>query len=126
MVLNKFTRGNVGTLRAASALLLVIGRSTQRPYHAYALAYSQFSVFRSPFSKQEFSKVYLLWRGQEQVAATDDFCDTHKSIVNDYCQLVGPGTVFSPYYIVTAMLGKVDVVLAIVPVGKGDDAVGND
>ena len=40
--------GNVGTLRAASALVIVLGRSTLRPYHV--LAYSQFSVFTFPFS----------------------------------------------------------------------------
>ena len=84
------------------------------------------SVLWFPFSKQEFAKVYLLWRGQEQVAATYDFRDAHKGIVHDYCQLVCPGTVFTTDNIVTAMLGKVDVVLAIVPVGKGDDAVGDD
>ena len=31
---------------AASALFIVLGRCTQHPYHASALAYSQFSVFR--------------------------------------------------------------------------------
>ena len=70
--------------------------------------------------------MYLLWRGQEQVAATDDFSDAHQCIVHDDCQLVSPCTIFSPYYIVAAMLGKVDVVLAIVPVGEGDGTVGYD
>ena len=70
--------------------------------------------------------MYLLWRGQEQVAATDDFSNSHQCIVHYNRQLVCPGTVLSPYYIVAAMLGKVDVVLAIVPVGEGDDAVGDD
>lgn len=70
--------------------------------------------------------MYLLGRGQEQVAATHYFSNAHQSIVHNNCQLVGPGTIFSPYYIVATMLCQVDVVLAIVPVGKGNNAVGDD
>ena len=39
---NLLPLGDVGTLRAASVLFVVLGRCTQRPYHASAFAYSQF------------------------------------------------------------------------------------
>ena len=70
--------------------------------------------------------MYLLWRGQEQVAATDDFSDSHKSIVHYYCQLVCPGTILAADNVVSTMLCQIDVVLTIVPICEGYCAVGDD
>ena len=79
-----------------------------------------------PFSKQEFSKVYLLWRGQEQVSSAHDFCNAHQCIVHHHGKLVCPGAVLAADDIVSAVLGKVERVGAIVPVGEGNGTVWND
>ena len=81
---------------------------------------------RFPFSKQEFSKVYLLWRGQEQVSSAHNLGNAHQCIVHYYGKLVCPGAVLAADDVVSAVLGKVERVGAIVPVGEGNGAVGDD
>ena len=67
-----------------------------------------------------------MWRGQEQVSSAHNFRYAHQGIVHHYGKLVGPGTVLAADDVVSAVLGKVERVGAIVPVGEGNGAVGDD
>ena len=57
--LNLLMLGNVGTLRAASALFIVLGRCTQRPYRASAFDFIvEFAIARHSLNKFNSALAY--------------------------------------------------------------------
>lgn len=75
---------------------------------------------------QEAMEVDLLGNGEEKVTTSDDFGDAHESVIDDYCQLIGPGSICTSEDEVATVGGEVDGVGAVMEIGEGNLLVGND
>lgn len=75
---------------------------------------------------EEAMEVNLLGDGEEKVAPTDDFGDAHECVIDDYCQLIGPGTICTSEDEVATMGSQVDALGAVMEIGESDFFVGNE
>lgn len=75
---------------------------------------------------QEAMEVDLLGDGEEEVAPTDDFGDAHECVIDDYCQLIGPGAIGAAKDEVATMGSQVDALGAVMEIGESDFFVGNE
>lgn len=75
---------------------------------------------------EEAMEVDLLGDGEEKVTPADDFGDAHECVIDDYCQLIGPGAICTSEDEVATMSGEVDTLGAVMEIGEGNLFVGND
>ena len=75
---------------------------------------------------EEAMEVDLLGDGEEKVATSDNLGDAHEGIIDDYCQLIGPGSIGASEDEVATMSGQVDALCAVMEIGESDFFVGNE
>ena len=75
---------------------------------------------------EEAMEVDLLGNGEEKVTPADDFGDAHECVIDDYCQLIGPGAICTSEDEVATMGSQVDAIFAIMIIDKRDLLIGND